>query len=167
MNAIAKPLSRTMIREYANYIRESVGYDQMMFCPIAQLIEALEHEDSGFTLEIVGDEEMSDFYGLTSTADGVMKIRESVYDGAVEGNPRDRFTLAHELGHYLMHSPERISLARSIEYPKYCDPEWQANVFAAELLVPYRMIDNMEVGDIVEQCNVSWQCASIQKSYIK
>lgn len=167
MNVVAKPLSRAMIREYANYIRKSVGYEEMIFCPISQLIEALEHEDSGFTLEIVDDKEMSNFYGLTSTADGVMKIRESVYDGAVEGNPRDRFTLAHELGHYLMHSPERMSLARSEEYPPYCDPEWQANVFAAELLVPHGMIADMDVEDIVEKCKVSWQCASIQKSYMK
>jgi Zn-dependent peptidase ImmA (M78 family) len=90
-----------------------------------------------------------------------MKIREDVYEGAVKGNPRDRFTLCHELGHYLLHQPQQISFARGA-VPKYCDPEWQANTFAGELMAPSNLIQNMTVDEIAEQCGISKTAASIQ-----
>ena len=43
---------------------------------------------------------MEDMYGNTNTATNTMRIRSDVYRGAIAGNPRDRFTLCHELGHY-------------------------------------------------------------------
>lgn len=51
------------------------------------------------------------------------------------GRLRDRFTIAHELGHYVLHSrlgqqPIRVGRAESNEL------EWEANWFAAALLMP-------------------------------
>ena len=44
----------------------------------------------------------------------------------------------------------------------YEDPEWQANCFAGELLVPKRLVKNLSVEEIVEQCKVTQAMASIQ-----
>ena len=93
-----------------------------------------------------------------------MRIREKVYNGAVKGNARDRFTLCHEFGHWLLHQPESVSFARG-DIPKYCDPEWQANVFAAELMIPYHKTRDMAVEKITVECGVSHSCAEIQKKY--
>ena len=44
----------------------------------------------------------------------------------------------------------------------YEDPEWQANCFAGELLVPKRLVKNLSVEEVVEQCKVTKAMASIQ-----
>ena len=136
-----------------------------LYFPIVQVIELLAaDEEEEFDYEIVSDGEMTDTYGTTNTASNIMKIRQKVYEGAIKGNPRDRFTLCHEFGHWLLHQPESVSFARG-EIPTYCDPEWQANTFAAELLIPYYLVQGMSIEDIVESCGVSYMCADIQKKY--
>ena len=113
--------------------------------------------------EILPVNELKNAYGITHTGKGIMQIREDTYDGAVGGNPRDRFTLSHELGHFLLHTPDRVSFARG-EVPAYMDPEWQANTFAAELMAPYHLICCMSVKEIAEKCGMSNKAASIQYS---
>lgn len=50
------------------------------------------------------------------------------------GPLRDRFTIAHELGHYILHKPhEKSWAARSGEPDRL---EWEANWFAAGFLMP-------------------------------
>ena len=78
---------------------------------------------------------------------------------------KHRFTLCHEFGHWLLHQPENVSFARG-DIPKYSDPEWQANVFAAELMVPYDLTKGLTINQIVEECGVSYSCAEIQKKYM-
>lgn len=165
MKVSAAPRSRIQIRRIAKAVREEFNMTNTFKFPIVEVIELLAEVDADdFNYEVVAENEMRDTYGTTNTVDNIMKIRENVYDGAVKGNPRDRFTLCHELGHYLLHQPSNVSFARG-EIPKYCDPEWQANVFAAELMVPYYLVGNMEPEEIVEKCGVSYSCASIQMKY--
>ena len=94
-----------------------------------------------------------------------MRIRSDVYEGAVKGNPRDRFTLCHELGHYLLHQPGCVSYARG-KVPAYQDPEWQANTFAAELMAPRDLVANMSIERIMKECGMSKQAATIQYNVI-
>lgn len=81
--------------------------------------------------------------------------------GAIHDNPRDRFTLCHELGHYILHQPENISYARG-DIPVYQNPEWQANTFAAELLAPADLVKDMSIEEMATQCVMSRQAATIQ-----
>ena len=64
-------------------------------------------------------------------------IKESVYISASDGNGRFRLTLAHELGHYILHLFQPI-MARSKDsaIKSYEDSEWQANCFAGLVLAP-------------------------------
>ena len=55
-------------------------------------------------------------------------------------NDRKRFTLAHELGHIVMHLPEGIAI------PDYRNVEKEANLFAAEFLMPEAEIKNALYG---------------------
>ena len=111
--------------------------------------------------EIVDPREMQDTYGTTNTEKNVMRIRSDVYEGAVKGRPRDRFTLCHELGHYILHQPEFMSYARG-DIPRYRQPEWQANTFAGELMAPYDIVKDMSIEEIMEKCGMSRQAATIQ-----
>jgi Zn-dependent peptidase ImmA (M78 family) len=63
--------------------------------------------------------------------------------------PRQRFTIAHELGHYLLHEGELVHF--DAERPGFrvnlrsegtsSDMEREANLFAAELLMPSRFLE--------------------------
>lgn len=154
------PLSKAAIREIVKRFRKMFGLEDVLYFPVVQFIEwCLPELDMNY--EIVPVNELENAYGITHTGKGVMKIREDVYHGAISGNHRDRFTLCHELGHFLLHTPDRVSFARG-EVPAYMDPEWQANTFAAELMAPYNLIRCMSVDEIVSECGMSYTAAQIQ-----
>lgn len=162
MNVVAKPRSRNDIRKMTNKLREVVGCEQSPYFPIVEFIEwILGNPDGGIDYEIVDPEDMEDTYGTTNTGMNIMRIRSDVYEGAIQGNPRDRFTLCHEVGHWFLHQPDSISFARG-NVPRYRDPEWQANTFAAELMAPYELVKDMTISEIMEKCGMSMQAATIQ-----
>ena len=168
MNIRATALSRNNIRHLTLELRRQCGLEDTLYFPILPFIEwILGDPDNDFDFEIVPVSEMQDTYGTTNTASNIMRIREDVYGGAAAGNPRDRFTLCHELGHFLLHQPQFVSYARG-EIPTYCEPEWQANTFAAELMAPYHLVKDMSIEDIAAKCGMSKTAASIQyKTYHK
>lgn len=165
MNVSATPRSRKEIRRIANLIRKEFEVENEFCFPIVEIIEYLgADENFPFDYEIVDSGEMTDTYGVTNTTVNLMRIRENVYEGAIRGNPRDRFTLCHEFGHLVLHQPESVGFARG-KVPAYCDPEWQANTFAAELMAPVDLIKDMDTDEICKLCRVSYSCAEIQKKF--
>lgn len=60
----------------------------------------------------------------------------TIYLSNLTSEKRDRFTIAHELGHYILHSEigkKSIRVQRSGKQERY---EWEANWFAAGFLMP-------------------------------
>lgn len=169
----AEPLSRKQIRMYAKSIRATLGLTDCTRIDIVRLAEIVFPElfaKDGFSFEILTREEMGSDHGLTDPSTGRVMIREDVYDQACQGMGRDRLTIAHELGHFLLHDGVTLGLARAGEnenIPPYRDPEWQASAFAGEFLMDADIIRNMTVPEIAEQCGVSTEAAAYQKSKIK
>lgn len=159
-NVSVAPMSRKRIREFALEIRKSLGFKEIYEFPIVEFIEWYLPK-MGLEYEIKPVCEMNDTYGLTNTGNATLCLREDVYEGAVRGNPRDRFTLCHELGHFLLHTPDRVSFARG-DIPTYCNAEWQANTFAGEILAPYNLVCCMTPDEIACKCKMSYQAATIQ-----
>jgi len=162
LNIKAVGLSRKNIRELTMRVRGICGLQEELYFPITKFIERILPEImNGFDYRILPKTEMRDTYGMMNTVSNIMVIREDVYDGAVAGIPRHRFTLCHELGHFILHQPSFVSFARG-SIPKYCQPEWQANTFAGELMVPYHLAKNMTVSEISAKCGISKAAAEIQ-----
>ena len=159
---LARPKSRNEIKTFANKFRKIFGLNKEARFPIIEFIEWLMPQiDEKFDLEIVEVSELPYTYAVTYPDESRMVIRRDVYDDVCEDQGRARFTVAHELGHYWYHGD--LGFARSEERPEaYRDPEWQANVFAAELLIPFELTKDMSVDEIAEKCKVSKQCAKIQ-----
>ena len=158
------PLSTAIIRDTAEKVRELVECPEGSF-PIMAVIEALASPDgdnpSSIEMEILPDSSMHDEYATYCPTTNTLCIRESVYNGACAGNGRDRFTLAHELGHILLHR-RGYSFARAdVEVPAYRDPEWQANTFASMLLLPRDQIKGMSAEKAAEVYETSTQAAQI------
>lgn len=75
-----------------------------------------------------------------SPSDQTLYIRDSVYAEMVRGGQRATFTFGHELGHAVL--AHRQGFNRQVaSVPKYCNSEWQANVFAAEFTMPKDQIN--------------------------
>lgn len=100
---------------------------------------------------------------------------EETYDGLCRDEARARFTAMHEVGHAVLHSDffdDMVSnnrktkrLSRESIKP-FMDPECQANVFAASILMPTNHVvkiihesDN-PVEEIIERFAVSREAAS-------
>lgn len=165
-NVSVVPMSRLAIRKLVMEFRKLFGLEDVLYFPIVRFIEWCLPQ-LGLEYEILSISEMRDTYGLTNTKKNTLLIREDVYLGAIAGNPRDRFTLCHELGHFILHTPDRVSFARG-EIPAYRDPEWQANTFAGEIMAPYKLTCCMSVEEIMDKCGMSRQAAEIQyKSFRK
>ncbi len=159
---IAPALSRIDIENITQIIRNRTKCTSC-YLDIVSFIEfVIPRIDPDFNYEYVEDHLLpSGMYAYYDPYENKMTIRNSVYEGACNNNGRDRFTLAHETGHYFLHY-DGFSFARSdYEVPKYCDPEWQANAFASALLIPKSMTMSMNVDEIHETCKVSYQAAEI------
>ena len=160
--------SREDIQKMAARVRTLFGISPEKSFPIVQLLEALgtplgEDETPVLEVEIVQDEELQDNYAEYHPLSNTLLIRESVYDGACNDNGRDRFTLAHEVGHYLFHSDQAMlqRVESGMETPIYRSPEWQANTFASKILMPYDEIVGKTPEQIMKEYGVSFSAAEI------
>lgn len=162
----ATPYSRSKIRRLTNLIRSIFGLDDIRYFPIVHMLEiGLPKIFGEFNLEIVEKSLLPNKYGVTYPEENLIRLREDVYERAISGIPRDRFTVAHEIGHFIMHRPTNIALARNEkeeEIPAFKNPEWQANTFAAELLAPPHIIKGLSAAEVALTCGDSKDVASIQ-----
>lgn len=122
--------------------------------------------DPSFYLEVVEDKELPTRFAETVPSEHVIRVRQSVYLNAKQGDGFSRQVLAHELGHYCLHNAETISYAYvddSSHIPDAMDPEKQADVFAAELLAPSHEVRGMKIHQISSIYGVTRRTATVQK----
>ena len=139
-NVRVRPRSRAQLRNTADQLR-SFCRVKGPYVPIVEMLE-LHLAKLGVVYEYVSKTEMGNNHGVSFPDQGLIRIREDVYERACAGEGRDRLTIAHEVGHVILHG--NLSLARSATNPRQMRPfessEWQANAFAGELLMPLRWI---------------------------
>lgn len=165
---IAEPMSRKTIRENAKMIRILDGSENELFFDIVHFLEVRLYQiDPTFNFRVMPVSQMGECHGLTFPDRNEIQIREDVYQRACDGSGRDRMTMAHELGHLLYHEKQNISYARfddASDVPTYRNPEWQAEAFGGELLMPYDLIKGKTANQIVKECKVSSRAAMCQLS---
>ncbi len=170
-SAIAVPLSRNDIRGLTHQIRRSIGANDDLLFPIMEFVEiVLPQKIPGFVLAVCEETEMGDCHGIALPEKNLINIREDVYDRACRGEGRDRMTVAHELGHFFLHRPGKVAMARVLPgavIPAYKNPEWQVMAFAAELLMPAHLIRSLSVEQISVLCCVSLSAAQVQKKNVR
>ena len=163
----AEGLSRRQIRALAVEFRRLLGLESELCFPVVEVLEALHCWVPDFHFEVVGMDELHDMraHAETDTIGCCIRLRKDVYEGAWKRKGRDRMTLAHEMGHLLLHNPSALRLYRSFagqEINPCRDPEWQAKCFAGELLVPKHLVGAMGARKVVELCGVSYDAAVYQ-----
>jgi len=84
--------------------------------------------------------------GKFNFATNEIVLDEGVYYDLTRDGRRARFTLAHEIGHGLMHggfmraTGGRAPALKRSSIPAYKDPECQANRYASEFLMPTQLV---------------------------
>lgn len=174
---IVSPLSRRDIESMASKIRVKAGLPDETHFPIINFFEHwMVRLFPKFNYRYVNAEEMREYEklcgmeptgeseGLTIRGENLVVIREDVLDLAESGDGHSRYTFAHEIGHFILHLHDIIGFPRggSQKVPAYKRSEWQANVFAAALLMPKGLVTGLDVDEIVEHFGVSKQAAEIR-----
>ena len=136
-------LSRSDVSKMAYLVRRELKITEDIFpiIPFLELVMPMIFAD--FHFGVLSKEEMGFNHGLTVPSENAIYLRQDVYEGALRGNARDRFTAAHELGHYLMHLDVPVTYHRTIgrkRLPPEIDSESQANLFAAAILMPEKKL---------------------------
>ena len=152
------------IRAIARNLRISYGISMDEAFPIYDYLESL-CDEGLLTIEIVeNDSDLLDkgVVAIYNASDNFIYIKEQVLEDLDNNIYRSNFTLAHELFHYLQNQVFDFTFEEVNERKAFEDPEWQANEFAGELLVPTDSLDLSE-DEIVSRYKVSLECALTRK----
>lgn len=139
------PMRTLEVRAVAHEIRDSLLKDKH-YVDVCRLYEVLEGMEL-LTLEIVEEDEL-EVEATTDPDIGRIVVREDIYNRAAEGDGHCRFTMAHELGHLFLHKgqkPEGVFARGKSDHDTWQDSEWQADVYASELLMDSRIIDDINM----------------------
>lgn len=161
LDAAASGLSKAQVHEVAESFAKQFGYE-----PGADLAEFVHKLGGCVQIEdtLLSDPDRSGSLYVEAPDDFRIILP------AHTGRARDRFTIAHELGHYVLHylwNPEKVgrrmmALRRGSERI-----EWEANWFAAAFLMPaasfkQAFMATSDIGAIAKTFGVSVQAAELR-----
>lgn len=164
----ATPLSNKIICNFAKQIRKLLGlkeYSPVDICAVLEIAMPLLDSDFNYSVRHK-DDMLVDAHAYTNQDENEIVIMDKIYDRAIAGFGRDRMTIAHELGHYLLHNKQVCVLTRVYDgeiVKTFEDPEWQANAFAGEFLCPAEFTKDLTVDEIACKFGVSIDAAKTQK----
>ena len=165
-NFLVKPRSWESIDRDANLLRRTYGFHDKDYFPVIQFLEhILCNEAEAIDLDIIEDKDALEFEGCTSLDGKIIFLRNSVYKGAYKNQVRHRFTVAHEIGHAILHAGQTPTMALMSKHPDkpFCQSEPQANRFAASLLAPFDRFNPYDNGaSIAQRFGVSRNTAEIR-----
>src|SRR5438067_11120735 len=123
---------------------------------------------SDFNLEVYSADEISSEGKLLARSSTII-IHEDLYKEACTSWGRARFTLCHELGHFVLHKVFKATLdtQKRRGHRLYEDSEWQADRFASSLLVPRIHVSRFgDAEELTSQCGISRRAAEVRWSQL-
>lgn len=163
---LVAPTSTADLRRASEQVRSAFVPPGQIDFPVMDVVEfRLESFFPGFYLDICDRDVMGQEEGRVEAGENCIMLRRDVYEGAWAGGGRDRFTVCHELGHFLMHREVSMPRAREDHHPIYRDAEWQADEFAGGLLMSARhALSFASIDDAARQCGMSPEAARVMLS---
>lgn len=163
---------------------EPLNWSKFAVCKFAGEFAEMLALEPGADLEPVvrmygGTIEYQDIFQAEDSKDGSIVIeadgRFAVYLPDYVSVERNRFTLAHELGHYILHKiiadktvPLKAARMTTAENGR---AEWEANWFAAGLLMPQKQFSahveaaQNDIVSVARKFRVSLEAARYQKEF--
>lgn len=163
---LVSPTSTAALRKASEQVRSTLVHADQIDFPVMDIVEfRLSAFFEGFAIDVCDRDVMGDDEGRVVAGENCIMLRQDVYEAAWHGAGRARFTVCHELGHFLMH--REVTMARMCEdhHPIYRDAEWQADEFAGGLLMSARHVHLFaSVEDAAHQCGISPEAARVMLS---
>ena len=170
---VVRPKSRRDVADMALKFREALGIAEgALYVDVMGILEFIlpsELKDFDFC---VLDEWYREEEAYYDARKNIIYIRADVYDKAAAGDGRARFTIMHEVSHYVLFKIWGVPYAMPLEdianisdaTLKSMDPEWQANTFTGAFLCKPDIIQNMSISEIETRCGVSNKAAEVAYS---
>jgi Zn-dependent peptidase ImmA (M78 family) len=161
---MAEYFKQSFIEDITDKIRKACGYEESKLIDMIDVVSKI-----GFELERFEDEPRIN--GKVHNGAGIKKI----YVNKNSGRP-ERFTIAHEIGHIVLHHQQYSGAELKIDYRtednQYNQKEFQANMFASAFLMPeseVRKVWNLvkDIDIVSELFEVSKRSAEIRLSILK
>ncbi len=147
------PLSVKDIEQIAVKTRNHFNVSLDDAFPIIDIVEDLACKEV-FNYIICEDEELKDAYAKYDVKTNTIIIKESTYNECLDGVYRSNFTIAHEFFHFIQAKILKFDFEEVEKCASYTEIEWQANEFAAQLLIPTKAL-NLDIQEIINRYKVS------------
>lgn len=162
------PLTIKDIEKIALNTRKQFNIKENEAFPILEVLEDL-FENKLLSVQYLEDNDAIfeiDTPAKYNSFENFIYIKKSVIEEYEAGVYRANFTLAHEFFHYIQTKVLEFDFFNDQSQGSYEDPEWQANEFAAQLLIPTRYI-NLPDEELIALFHVSQECVAVRKLYYK
>lgn len=156
---------KALIKQIADRVREVANFDPIKECDFSNVVKAFggkidesENLSSEDSIKVIGQHNFSIVLDASATVE------------------RKRFTMAHELGHYFLHSRQGALPLKAYRLGTSL-AEQEANFFAANLLMPEELfkkswcdsgsrIDSFRIVQIASLFHVSTAAAAARAEYL-
>lgn len=165
------PLRIVQIRDMADFFRKKLRVDEL---PLGLVIERM--LESGL-VDVLEDNDPLFKNGAEAKyvpEAGCVFLKRSDYDACVRDTwARSKFTFWHEIGHWCLGHSLSFSRGEGVEVSEiqaFESSEWQADQFAAEVLMPLDIIKTEKiysVEGIIDRFGVSWDAARVRLKQLK
>ncbi len=165
------PISWDKLAEHAVQLRKALNVENEPYFKVIHAIEVIMcNKLELIDFEVDDRATMGQAEGYTCPNGKFIRLREDVYIGAINNDGRSRFTAAHELGHWMLHTNgaklSRIQPGKSV--PAYRSAERQADQMAAELLMPRRFFSMEDTPQtVVDRHGVSFSAATHRLRFLE
>lgn len=165
MDYKTKRMSRVQIRLLAGIVRnvfkECISHDGL-YVDVVKMFELVPYKFDNITVEVVDDDVLKNNPGRCNPdfkGNYHIEIKESVYQGAIEGKGGYRTHIAHEISHAFLcmvgYTPICDRSFKNCELRACESMEWQAKALAGEILMENELTRGMSKKELMEKCGVS------------
>lgn len=150
-----------------------LGIENQVRPDLMTIFTKLKHVDSKFNYCRVPDEKLPHAEAHWYSEDNVLTLRESVFVNMQRDDPRCRFTVAHEISHYLLGHKGFLNRAtgqiqKDISSVLVKHQESEANRMAPILLAPEHLIpEGATVQTIQGKFGLSFEAANLRKDEVE
>jgi len=152
-------------------LRKALGMQDVRRLDLHLVLEKMRRLFPDFDYQIVEGGELGLREGFYDSATSKIALPEQVFSGLATV-PRSRFTVAHEIGHWMLrHEGQRNRQAERKAYeravPQIRRDERHADEFATQLLAPDHLVETCSsVAEIERDFGLSRQAAEIRKKEV-
>lgn len=173
---VVKGLSTVQIENEATQFLKLLAPECLETPRPTPILEIFENKMETLDFKVVIGKNVRGLGGLTDVTNRFIELPNATYKRLEKDDAQARFTVAHEMGHAQLHAKElafgsfpfrnQVTFARRSRIRAFEDPEWQANTFAAAILMPMKSLrvlqdqGQLNANELMKVFRVSWPAAN-------